>query len=449
MKARGDSGADPAYVRPLGEAEQGLDVMETAKALCHIVRVIAFEGALDAELFERALHRLVERRPLVNTRIVRPPEQAPYFARCTQWPELTVTERVDGEHWRAEFERQLSTPVGVAGDPMMRVRVLIGEGGGEVVLSCHHAVCDGRSLTGFCRDLVHEYEWLQRGAAGDPDAAAGAVSPPIEEILPPGLTGGRGKEILDDFVGYLATLMGSPPGHVMTAGQNLTAPQARHVLTYELPPASTEALVGLARANGTTVGGAISAAILRAGLEIGGPEADDHLGLASNIDLRPHLLEHVPLSNMGMYATTSYGAHVGIRTKPFWTLAREATEQIRSSIDSLQAYCYVLLAKSGWVMMEEGIIPAIWPQFMLANLGRMDLPEPRESFRVRSVHGGTPLLGVGPFFFCSAVGLSGSIVIDVNYQSPDIQEDVANGFGESLLEHLKVESGIAPSRRHF
>jgi hypothetical protein len=76
VNARGDSGADPAYVRPLGEAEQGLDVMETAKALCHIVRVIPFEGALDAELFERALHQLVERRPLVNTRIVRPPEQS-------------------------------------------------------------------------------------------------------------------------------------------------------------------------------------------------------------------------------------------------------------------------------------------------------------------------------------------------------------------------------------
>ncbi len=448
MSVRADGRADPEYVRPLGEVEQGLDIMERAKALCHIVRVIAFEGGLDTELFERALRGVVERRPLVNTRIVRPPDQPPYFARCRQPPEFTVTKRAGEEHWRAEFERQLSTPVGLTSDPLIRVRVLMGNGGGEVVLSCHHAVCDGRSLTGFCRDLVHEYEWRQRRAMGDPDVVAGALSPPIEDIVPEGLTGTRGKKILDDFVGYIAALLGSPPGYIMTAGPNSGAPPARHVLTYELPRASMEALTSLARANGTTVGGAISAAILRSGVEIGGPEGD-HLGLASNIDLRPYLREDVPLSNMGVYATTSYGTYAGIRAKPFWTLAREVTEHVRSSIESLQAHCSILLAKSGFEMYLAGVIPRAWPQFMLANLGRMDLPEPRESFRVRSVHGGSPLLGVGPYFFCSAVGLSGTIVIDVNYQSPDIPEDVAKGFGESLLEHLRTENGIAagPGRR--
>ncbi len=440
MDARVDVPADPGFVRTLGAAEEGIDTLETVKARCHIVRVIAYEGVLDTEVFARALRHTLDRRVLANTRIVRPPGAVPYFARSERPPEFSVVDRVDTEHWRAEFERQMSTPV--SADHVLRVCVLVGDHGGEVVLSCHHAVCDGRSLTRFCCDVVDEYGWLQRGAPGDPTAVAGAVSPPIEEILPQRLTGPERQEIMDRFIADRAAIALSPPGFVMDAGPQVGSSPANRVLTYELPPAPVEVLSGLARANGTTIGGAISAAILRAGVDIGGQQAEDELGIFSNIDLRPHLREHVPVTNMGMYATSWPGAHADIRTKSFWALAREVTEDVLSSIESLDAHCNILLAAFSLKMHVAGEIP-VWPQFMLANLGRVDLPRPTESFRVRSIHGGTPSVGGGPFFFCCAVGLSGAIAIDVNYESPTIGDDVARGFGESLIERLIAESGLA------
>ena len=318
LNREADRQGDPDYVRALGDAEQGIDLLETARARCHIVRVIIFEGALDTALFERALRHLLERRPLVNTRIVRPPGEAPYFARGAEPPEFSVVERVDAEQWRAEFEHQMSTPVSVAGDHMMRVRVLAGTSAGEIVLSCHHAVCDGRSLTRFCGDLLQEYEWLKRRAPGDPAAVAGAVSPSIEEILPAALTGPRRQEILDAYVADRGALVMSAQGSVIEAEPRTALPSAIHLLTYELPPSAVKVLASSARANGTTVGGAISAAIVRAGLDIGGAEADDGLGLISSIDLRPLLGENVPLSNMGMYATSWPNYHPDVRTKSFW-----------------------------------------------------------------------------------------------------------------------------------
>ncbi len=443
MTDRDHGPGDPDFVRPLGAAEHGLDVMETARGTCHIVRVMTFDGKLDTELFERALRNLVRRRPILNTRIVRVQEQVPYFAHSERWPEVTFVERRDLDDWRAEFERQLSTPVSVAGDALLRATALIDDNGGQVVLSCHHAVCDGRSLTAFCRDLVHEYEWMLRGAPGDPAAVTGAVSPPMDELLPPSLTGPDGGALLEQFSARLRTLMTSPPGLLVEFPPQGDAPPGRNLLTYELPPAETHSLATMARANGTTVGGAISAAILRAGLDIGGSQAEDVVGLASNIDLRPHLREDVPVSNMGTYASSFFNAYDGVRTKPFWTLARQITEDVRASIESLEAFCVMLLSKSSYELYNRGVVPRNWPQFMVANLGRMDLPEPHETFRVRSIHGGSPVHGTGPFFFCSAVGMDNSLVIDVNYNTPSVPNEVAREFGQSLLEHLLVQGGSA------
>jgi phthiocerol/phthiodiolone dimycocerosyl transferase-like enzyme len=302
-------------------------------------------------------------------------------------------------------------------------------------------VCDGRSMTGFCRDLIHEYEWLQRGAPGDPNGVVGAVSPPLEEVLPPGLMGPGLREVIGDYVARMTELEKSPPGFVLKAGDDSGKPPARHVLTYQLPPSQVDALTSLARANGATVGGAISAAILRAGVGLGGPDAEEECGFITNIDLRPHLREQVPISNMGMYASSSIDVLAGIRTKPFWEVARTLTDKVRSSIESLQAFCGILLAKQMFEILRDSGLRTYWPQLMVANLGHLDLPAAADSFRVRSIHGGTPMLGHGPFMFCSAVGLSGTIMIDVNYQSPDVPDDVAHSFGTSLLDRLTVESG--------
>ncbi len=328
--------ADPAFVPALGGFERAIDMMETLRGAGHIVRVITFEGAMEPGLFEQALRNLVQRRPILNTRVVRPQEEAPYFARSDQSPAISIVERRDEEHWRAEFDGHLSTPLSVAGDDtLLRLTVLVGDSRGEIVLSCHHAVCDGRSLTAFCRDLVHEYQWLLRGAPGVPAAAVGAIGPPLEELLPPGLTDPEGAELLERFGARFRDLLSSPPGLVLDLPHVPPAPPGRHVLTYELPHASAEALVSRARANGTTIGGAMSAAVLRAGLDIGASEAEDTVGLSSNIDLRPHLRENVPLSDMGSYASSSSNVYAGARTKPFWTLAREVTQTVQSSIDSL------------------------------------------------------------------------------------------------------------------
>jgi NRPS condensation-like uncharacterized protein len=441
VSVRDDGHEQDDYIRSLSDAEQGLDLWETSNASSHIVRVMVYEGTFDAGLFERALHQLVERRPLLHSRIVRPPGAAPYFAPCSEWPVVSVEERVDGEHWRREFERQMSVAVGVAEDPVLTARVLEGDGRGEVVLSCHHSVCDGRSMTGFCRDLIHEYEWLQRGAPGDPEGVVGAVSPPLEELLPAGLTGSGRQAVFGDWVARMTELEKSPPGFVLKAGPPGTQPAARHVLTYELAPVQVDALNGLAHANGTTVGGAISAAILRAAVGLGGPDAEEECGFITNIDLRPHLREPVPICNMGMYASSSIDVLGGIRTSPFWDVARSITDRVRLSIESLQAFCGVLMSKQMFEVLRDAGLRTYWPQLMTANLGRLDLPAAAESFRVRTIHGGTPMLGHGPFMFCSAVGLAGTIMIDVNYESPDVPDDVARAFGDSLLDRLTIESG--------
>jgi NRPS condensation-like uncharacterized protein len=408
------------------------------------VRVIVFEGRLDERMFERALHHLLERRPLLTSAIVRTPDEPPRFVACHQWPEFRVVDRIDAEQWRSEFEHQLATAVGVGEDPPMRVCVVCGEDRGEVVLSCHHAVCDGRSLTGFCRDLVHEYEALQRGQPGDPDAVHGEISPAIEDLVPSAFAGPRRQRILDDYLAWATGLMQAPPGFLVPRREaGIPGVRARRLLTYAVPPEQVQRLAASAHAQGTSIGGALAAATLRSALDLAGPGAPEVVGLSTTIDVRPYLRADVPMANMGVYATGSVTPFEDVRSKPYWALAREVSDSIAAGFDALTPFCTLLTMKTVTAMIIDGFVPMFWPQFLLANLGRLDLPRHEGSFRVRSIHGGTPVAGLGPAFFCSAVGLAGALHVDVNYQFPDVADEMAADFGHCLLERLTVESGAA------
>ena len=153
-------------VRDLGASEFLVYLIHKNFGATHLVRLIEFDGTVDPELLERAFRQMVARRAILNARIPATEEgQWPHYVIDTsEPPSFTVRERRGPEDWVGVFNEELNMRCGVDGDPPIRMQLLTsGEPGGEMVLSCSHPFCDGRSLVRFCEQMLNEYEALVRG----------------------------------------------------------------------------------------------------------------------------------------------------------------------------------------------------------------------------------------------------------------------------------------------
>ena len=218
------------------------------------MRLIEFDGSVDAGLMERAFRQMVARRLILRARVpATKPGVRPFFVvDDSVAPVFSVldgagpTDRID------VFHEELNTQLGVDGDPPIKGRLLVSDQpGGALFVSCTHAFCDGRSLFRFCRQLLSEYEALVQGLDGDPSIPATDISPALEDVLPEWATPEYGKALVADFFARQAELP-RPMPWPSQRGRS-TEPRKSHLLLLDVPAQELSAMRAQARANGTTV----------------------------------------------------------------------------------------------------------------------------------------------------------------------------------------------------
>ena len=424
-------------VREFGAVEFLLDTLEQ-QAGGHLVRVIDFEGPVDPQLFETAFGRLVARRPLLHTRIDRSGRGRPVFVLDDGVaPEFSFVERRGADDWIREFDEQLNTRISVDDDAPVRVRVLASEGGGgEVIVSAAHSVCDGRSLFAFCRDLIDEYEALWAGRDEAVTAPACTIPPPLEALLPEWLTESRLETMIDEFVADAAATASDRIVLFPRVPNDSGMPSTSHVAPYSLPAAETAALRQCAKANGTTVGGAVAAAEIQALAELSRPAADHGIVPCLTIDLRPHLREPVPLASMGAYPGSVFTRHADVAAVPGWALARDVTTQLAAKLEHSVQFVMTVLGErfvDQFVTVDRPV-----GSLSLANLGPQELSAGRSVLRPRKIRGGGPLhVAKYPGPSCQAVTTSGVLWLTFIYVAPQMRHDLMRDYAESVVERLR------------
>ena len=427
-------------VRELGAVEFLLDTMEQQQGGGHLVRIIEFEGPVDPQLLERAFRQLVARRPLFRTRIDRSGDGRPVFVLDDGVrPEFSIVERQSADHWIREFDEQLNTRISVDGDAPVRALLLASEeDGGEIIVSAAHSACDGRSLFGFCRDLINDYDALRRG--DEAPMAPGGFSPPLEALLPEWLTGDRLEVMIDDFVTQAAATAGAPIVVFPYGSADLGTAATSHVMSYSLPAPETAELRRRAKANGTSVTGAIAAAEIQAIAELSRPAPDCAIVSAVTVDVRPHLREPVPLENLGAYLGSIFTRHTDVDVMATWALAREVTTQLAAKLDRCD---HLVMAVLGERFVDQFVtVDRPVGSVSLANLGPQDLSSETSALRPRCIRGGAPLhMSRFPGPYCQAVTTSGVLWLTFSYVAPHMAHDLVRDFAESVVERLRFLAG--------
>lgn len=307
--------------RPLSAVERWYWLCDRFSPL-NVISRVRVRGALPPDALRRGLDALQARHPLLRAAIEHDAGLSPRWVPCDRPIPLREVSRERDDAWVREInERELAERVETdAGPPIRTVAILAADGAHDLLVVVPHIIADGTTVLSLAR------QWLE--LAADPAALEGTerALPPAEDMRPARFTGEEGAARLAEQTETDNELMARyRPGRVEPSVAIPLEQRRTRLLHRELSGAELEAVARLSRENGTTVHGAVTAALVQAAARdaAGRPT---HFAVGSPIDFRGELEPPVRPDEVGTYvATVPSVVDVSL---PFWEVARAITADL-------------------------------------------------------------------------------------------------------------------------
>jgi Condensation domain len=361
-------------IRPLGALEHLFWLLDQNRPV-HFVVTALLSGETSPRDWRRALDRLQERHPIMSVCIDGEPGSIPSFHQADARPiPLRIVEDEPEVRWEAEVGEELATPFNSNQAPLIRAVLIQGTRGAGFMLVAHHSIADGLSLAYAIRDTL--------------DLFAGRTLEPLpwlpsqDDMMNASDGAADGRE--QNHAEALNPAVYRPNDNARPTVNGLR-------LTQEL----TSNLRDRARREGTTVHGALCAALLLASREVFTDWRDTPLRIMSPINVRP-LIDVGESCGVFVSATTSV---FDGEAKNFWDLARDA----RNSIAANQNREYIAAGLSAFhQVVGNGADIATAAEFgaqvfanevMVTNLGNLSFDQRFGPVKLKAVFGPAVLTG--------------------------------------------------------
>ena len=363
------------------------------------VFTIKLLGRLDEARLRQALARVQAKHPLLRC-VIEDTASGPRFVmqdRPAPIP-LRIVERSGEDDWQIEARREWVMPFEARREPLVRLVWLRASEVNELLLIGHHCICDGQSGINFLREFLSVYD------RPDQDLGAYHALGAIEDLVPAALLQDRGfRRRVRWKEGLLRlTLFVKRPGNRKASGPRITSEQM-YFHSWQVDKATALALTERCRLEGVTVLTAVSLGFMQAFRDVRGAQAlaktytmvnarrfmpqlraDAMFGLVPGVAL---LMKDLPPPQ-------------DMSARSFWARARAIKADMTRRIDRLGAGLYDYLVglealhdKYARLVADTEGAPAV-RHVTLSNMGRVDLPQQFQSFRLESVY--SPLVMVSP-----------------------------------------------------
>ncbi|MCA9541092.1 MAG: hypothetical protein KC620_19465 [Myxococcales bacterium] len=431
-------------MRALGPLEYVVALADRAARL-NFVMVADLRGPLDGETLRAALAAAQRRHPLLRVRL------APHRWRRLAFAEIDTpiplcVEDCAPEAVPARCAHEALTALPEAEGPLVRAVLLhTGPERHALLLAFHHAIGDGTSGTWLLRDVL---------AAMVGPVSAAPVPAPIEHHMPRWSFGVRGVWAHLRFVtrtlGRLRRLRGIPGYQIAGAPRIAGSDCGLYIERRDVPPAITQILAARCKREGTTVHGALGAALLLAAFV----ESDGRpvVGLGSPVNLRDRLNPPVG-GDVGLFITMVAGLHRLDPQPDFWDLAREVRSELHAMAERGDVFAAIpfqarfLAALAPWLGRGAAgarrlmaIARLIWLKGVgLSNLGRVDIDAQVGPLAVDAVGFCAAPTNFGDLVaFAATVG--GHMTLHFVGVTPHVPEAALTRIADAVMSRIQAES---------
>jgi NRPS condensation-like uncharacterized protein len=369
----------------------------------NVVMMARIEGALtEAELIP-AVRKARCRHPLLGARVRLDNEGTGWFT-LDGVPAIpiSVSPRLDEESWMRVAVAQHREPFDFLTGPLVRIALLESTRGSDLIVTAHHAICDGLSLTFLIRDIL---EFL--ADPGRPIEPLLVPSMPDASILPPSAAGSSLSRVGFKVLNWIWKRKGITFGAAdcYALHRAFWQDHAGHMLAWRLERSQTSTLVSRCREEGVTVTTALIAAFVAAQNQV--QRQRDYLNeVVVSVDYRDRLRQ--PVGDAFAFYASAVRPEVSYDPElPFWQTARDIHRQIRQLLtdetifesQQLNDLSPTLLdaltfAKNG--RLDDGLVNRlvermgfnrVTASLVMTNLGRVDVPVEYGPRRLSAVYG--------------------------------------------------------------
>jgi len=316
-----------------------------------IVTVVAqINGHVTEAGLVAAVAKVRQRHPNLRVRMVEDETGTPWFTSEGAGPiPVSVVPQESEDHWQSVLQDAHQVPFKFDEAPAVRFILLQGADQADLVIYCHHILCDGMSLAYLARDLLRHL--------GDPGLAVELLPNPVPitpETMPEDVSINR---LIKFFIKRFNKKWAQEK---ITFDQedyeNLLEAHRANIhhktLAVTLSEAETTALVERCRREGLTVNSALAAAFDGAHSIVRGQEILSDIGVAANLRDR---LRVDPGEVMGFYAGVATLKHPYDADLDFWENARRLHKALVPLFTNKKLFSQFLM----WTIMDPAILEAI------------------------------------------------------------------------------------------
>lgn len=423
--------------RPFALFERGM-YLDGQRAVA-LVLPATLSGTLDETRLRLALDRVQARHAVLQSLVEHGADGQPWFVQQDAPPPITlrIIERQGEDDWQERARLECEQLFDGAREPLVRLVWLRGDGRHDLLLSCHHCICDGLSAVGLLRDILT--------VCGRPDARLG---PRFDlqsgaEVVPPEAKNNRW---LQRRASLKAALF---KGFIRL--QRIGAPVSygpAYTQRWAIEATAVQALVRRAKQADVGVFAALCTAFMLACWSVRGTRGVEKF--VAPVDARRYLpaLQGGALFTMAPTVRLGFGGRKP-RDADFWVLARALHEDMRRQVERLGPTVHEqLLGLERLHPLFDRLVAYSRSKrsgggLSLSYLGRLDDSSRDEGgIRLEAIHAPSALLEPTPASLITIVGFAESLDLALISDESSLPSAQATQIRQLAMELLQAAAAL-------
>lgn len=348
----------------------------------NIVLSATLKGAIHADELHAAWHILQHKHPLLRAHLQEDQGNVELVFQDSVEIAIREVQASCEESLEEELIRELQTPFDpIFGQVLVRSVLLHSPKSVELILSCHHCICDALSVSYLLRDVLYCLSGQEDRIPEYADIRLTSDMLPHESRL--SLPVRCGITLANFLVGRLMPAMKCAEKIVMKESS---------VLLWNISKEQTQGFLAACKKKGVTVHAGLSALFQAAQKEVMG-EKSIYKKIYTPVNIRSRLSPEVG-ENFGFFASEAYIPADYDKGKNFWDNCRIFHQRIKEKTTDAKILSLIQVADS----LHPGVIDRISVFFIkrlcflsfgyiISNLGALNLEKQYGALQLTAMHG--------------------------------------------------------------